>query len=101
MKKFAGMMLRSAEPPKGVHMKSLSRIGLLVAMTMALIFSSPARGEKFSADKPEDQLSFQQKTIQAQMQELQERMFHRAELTREMEPGDSAKLIMAVRKARE
>ena len=35
------------------------------------------------------------------MQELQERMFHLAELTREMEPGDSAKLIMAVRKARE
>jgi uncharacterized protein (DUF849 family) len=48
-----------------------------------------------------DQLAFQQKTIQAQMQELQERMFHLAELTREMEPGDSAKLIMAVRKARE
>src|SRR6188472_2521414 len=50
---------------------------------------------------PADQIQFQQKNIQAQMQELEERMFHLAELIREMEPGDSAKLIMAVRRARE
>jgi len=50
---------------------------------------------------PSDQIQFQQKNIQAQMRELEERMFHLAELIREMEPGDSAKLIMAVRRARE
>lgn len=81
-------------------MKSLSRIGLFLVMTIAFAVAPQIRAEQ-SAVKPEDQLSFQQKTIQAQMQELQERMFHLAELTREMEPGDSAKLIMAVRKARE
>lgn len=50
---------------------------------------------------PTDQIQFQQKNIQAQMQELEERMFHLADLIREMEPGDSAKLILAVRRARE
>ncbi|HEX3359241.1 MAG TPA: hypothetical protein VHS31_19845 [Tepidisphaeraceae bacterium] len=69
-------------------------------MTGALLISPALRADQTKV-KPEDQLQFQQKTIQAQMQELQERMFHLAELTREMEPGDSAKLIMAVRKARE
>src|SRR4051812_21281027 len=73
-------------------------IALVIAV--ALILAAVARGEQTSVSQS-DQLAFQQKTIQAQMQELQERMFHLAELTREMEPGDSAKLIMAVRKARE
>jgi hypothetical protein len=50
---------------------------------------------------PADQIQFQQKTIQAQMKELEERMFHLAELIRATEAGDSAKLLMAVRKARE
>lgn len=50
---------------------------------------------------PSDQVQFQQKTIEAQMQELQERMFHLADLTRDSEPDDSARLLMAVRKARE
>jgi len=48
-----------------------------------------------------DQISFQQTNVAAQMQELQERMFRLAELTRDLEPDDSAKLIMAVRRARE
>jgi len=50
---------------------------------------------------PADQLQFQQKNAQAQMQELQERMYRLAELTREPEPDSSARLLMAVRKARE
>jgi hypothetical protein len=50
---------------------------------------------------PADQIQFQQKTVKAQMQELQERMFHLADLTRDTEPDDSSRLIMAVRKARE
>src|SRR3954463_1788935 len=74
----------------------------VIALTVciAFVFAAVARAEQASVSQS-DQLAFQQKTIQAQMQELQERMFHLAELTREMEPGDSAKLIMAVRKARE
>ncbi len=81
-------------------MKSLSRSLIAGLMIGALVASNAARADQTQV-KPEDQLQFQQKTIEAQMQELQERMFHLAELTREMEPGDSAKLIMAVRKARE
>ena len=76
-------------------MKSLSRSVLVMSLTIALLAAPSVRAEQTKV-KQEDQLSFQQKTIQAQMQELQERMFHLAELTREMEPGDSAKLIMAV-----
>jgi hypothetical protein len=48
-----------------------------------------------------DQLQFEQKTAQTQMQELQERMYGLADLTRETEPDDSARLLLAVRKARE
>ncbi len=48
-----------------------------------------------------DQVQFQQKTVEAEMQELQERMFQLADLTRETEPDDSSRLLMALRKARE
>src|SRR5690348_655182 len=50
---------------------------------------------------PEAQLQFQQKNAQAQMQELEERMFRLGELLRQTEAGDAAKLIMAFHKARE
>jgi len=50
---------------------------------------------------PGDQLQFQQKNVAAQMQELTERMYRLGELTREAEPDDSARLLLAVRKARE
>lgn len=89
-------MLPRIDPSKGAHMRCPIVLTVLVALVL-----SPALRAVETKVKPEDQLQFQQKTIQAQMQELQERMFHLAELTREMEPGDSAKLIMAVRKARE
>jgi hypothetical protein len=48
-----------------------------------------------------DQVQFQQTNAQAQMEELQNRMFRLAEATREAEPDDAAKLLMAVRAARE
>lgn len=48
-----------------------------------------------------DQIRFQQSNAQAQMEELQNRMYRLAEATREAEPDDSAKLLMAVRAARE
>ncbi len=53
------------------------------------------------AIKPEEQIQFQQKNVSAQMQELQERMYHLAELTRQAEPDDAARLLLAVRRARE
>ena len=48
-----------------------------------------------------DQAQFQQKNAAAQMQELEGRMFRLAELIRQTEPGDSARLLLGVRKARE
>jgi hypothetical protein len=48
-----------------------------------------------------DRMEFTQKNVQAQMQELQERMFRLAELTKEAEPDNSTRLLLAVRKARE
>ena len=48
-----------------------------------------------------EQIEFLQKNVQAQMQELQERMYRLAETTKATEPGDSAKLIMALRRSRE
>jgi myosin heavy subunit len=48
-----------------------------------------------------ERIEFLQKNVQAQMQELQERMFRLAELTRQAEPSDSAKLILALRRSRE
>jgi tetratricopeptide (TPR) repeat protein len=72
-----------------------------LAAVLALCFALPALATDQSKVTPADQIQFNQKNAQAQMQELQERMFRLAELTREMEPDDSAKLLMAVRKARE
>jgi hypothetical protein len=48
-----------------------------------------------------DKLQFTQKQVQALMQELQERMFHLAELTKQAEPDNSTRLVLALRKARE
>src|SRR5688572_27114958 len=76
-----------------------------LVLTFALLALLPARPTRAGDDKqpvsPAEQLQFQQKNAQAQMQELQERMFRLAELTRETEPDDASRLLMAVRKARE
>ena len=50
---------------------------------------------------PAEQAQFAQRNAAAQMQELERRMFHLAELVRQTEPGDSARLLLGVRKARE
>src|SRR5437763_14990739 len=93
---FPGIMLPRIDLSKGAHM----RCPIVLAVLTCVVLSPALRAVETKVN-PEDQLQFQQKTSQAQMQELQERMFHLAELTREMETGDSAKLIMALRKARE
>jgi hypothetical protein len=60
--------------------------------------TKPAAGSKISEA---DQIEFLQKNVQAQMQELQERMYRLAEMVKATEPGDSAKLILALRRSRE
>ena len=79
--------------------KKLSAASLVAAFSVApVLAASDAGAPKVS---PADQVQFQQKTVEAQMQELQERMFHLADLTRDTEPDDSSRLLMAFRKARE
>src|SRR2546421_11174148 len=60
----------------------------------------PATGPSSKVSEGE-QIEFLQKNVQAQMQELQERMFRLAEMVRAAEPGDAAKLILALRRSRE
>ncbi len=48
-----------------------------------------------------DKIQFTQKDVQAQMQELQDRMFHLADLSKDAEPDNATRLLLAVRKARE
>jgi hypothetical protein len=74
---------------------------LCTGITAAFCFAAIAAGDKPPEVSPADQVQFQQKTVEAQMQELQERMYHLADLTRDSEPDDSSRLLMAVRKARE
>ncbi len=78
---------------------------IAVVLTISFLSLLPSPGARAGDDKPPvspaDQLQFQQRNAQAQMQELQERMFRLAELTRETEPDDASRLLMAVRKARE
>jgi hypothetical protein len=77
---------------------------ILAACLLALIPAAPLLADTDTTPPkvtPSDQIQFQQKTVEAQMQEFQERMFHLADLTRDTEPDDSSRLLMAVRKARE
>jgi hypothetical protein len=76
---------------------------ILSGCLLIIIAAVPVLAGTDAAPKvsPSDQIQFQQKTVEAQMQELQERMFHLADLTRDTEPDDSSRLLMAVRKARE
>src|SRR5215470_17023891 len=82
-------------------MRNTNLIGIvLVGLTML----GAAPTEQSAAKQPvgqDQQLQFQQQNIQAQMRELENRMFHLAELTRQTEADDSARLLMAVRRARE
>ncbi len=65
-------------------------------VTIAMLFGLSANSVR--ADNPQtgtkvstaDQIQFQQKSAQAQMQELEERMYRLAELTREAEPDDAS-----------
>lgn len=62
-----------------------------------------AAGESIAGAKVSEaeRLKFQQNAAAAQMQELEERMWRLAEVTRDAEPDDAAKLLLAVARARE
>src|SRR5438105_14941615 len=62
--------------------------------------TKPATGPSSKVSEAE-QIEFLQKNVQAQMQELQERMYRLAEMVKATEPGDAAKLILALRRSRE
>jgi hypothetical protein len=75
-----------------------------VVLVFALLFGVAGVWSAETSSQPIttiDQIQFQQTNAQAQMEELQNRMFRLAELTREAEPDDAAKLLMAVRSARQ
>jgi len=70
----------------------------------AKVATAPAKAapaKKSDGVSEADKLQFTQQDAQAQMRELQDRMFHLADITREFEPDNSTRLLLAVRKARE
>ena len=86
----------------------MNRLHLPLAAAMALVLAlsaiaSPSTTRPAATQKVSEaeRIEFLQKNVQAQMQELQERMFRLSELTRQSEPTDSAKLILALRRSRE
>ena len=77
---------------------------LLTRLVMAIALLLPSFGlaqEKAIPVEPKEQIKFEQDKAQAHMKELEERMFELAQLIRESQPDDSARLIMGVQKARE
>jgi hypothetical protein len=74
-------------------------IGLMLLTSTVPGADNPA--SQSSGVTEEEKVQFQQKGVGAMMEELQERMFRLAEMIRAAEPEDSAKLLMAVRRARE
>jgi hypothetical protein len=82
-------------------MKAISRLALGL-IGLAALLAAGARGATDEKTVTEtDKLQFTQKQVQALMQELQERMFHLADLTKQAEPDNSTRLLLALRKARE
>src|SRR5579864_5573519 len=84
-------------------MTRLIRRVAYIGVGLAVAFGSNAlraADEKTSVTET-DKLQFSQKEVQALMQELQERMFHLADLTKQVEPDNSTRLLLALKKARE
>jgi len=83
------------------RMKAISRFVIgSIGLAMLLLAGTRSAADDKSVTES-DKLQFTQKQVQALMQELQERMFHLAELTKQAEPDNSTRLVLALRKARE
>src|SRR5947209_6776646 len=82
------------------HMKTIARLAAawigVTALGASAAWAAPDKKPDVSEN---DKLQFTQKEVQALMQELQERMFHLAELTKQAEPDNSTRLLLALRKA--
>jgi hypothetical protein len=72
-----------------------------IALAMLLVGRGALAANEKTSVTETDKLQFSQKEVQALMQELQERMFHLAELTKQVEPDNSTRLLLALKKARE
>jgi hypothetical protein len=85
-------------------MRRRLQAGVLMAFAVGVAPVWAAQ-EKIPAPAPgvsdSDRMEFTQKDVQAQMQELQDRMFHLADLSKDTEPDNATRLLLAVRKARE
>jgi hypothetical protein len=74
-------------------------LAVLALVVMPLLaFAASISGRQVT---PEEELAFQQQKAQAHMRELEERMFRLSEAIRELEPDDSARLVLALQKSRE
>ncbi|HUO07566.1 MAG TPA: hypothetical protein VM008_04645 [Phycisphaerae bacterium] len=82
---------------------SVAAVATVLALSAGMLRAAPdkAASPGAAAVTDMDRMEFTQKDVQAQMQELQERMFHLADLTKESEPDNATRLLLAVRKARE
>jgi hypothetical protein len=77
---------------------SFGGMAVWLLLLMALPVGAQEKPEKV---EKQDELKFEQDKAQAHMRELEERMFRLANLIRDAQPDDSARLLMGVRKARE
>lgn len=68
---------------------------------MAMFSCVVGAQEKAAPVETQEQIKFEQDKAQANMRELEERMFSLAKLIREAQPEDSSRLLMGVQKARE
>ena len=80
---------------------SLCVVFATAAAAASSAFAATDKSASASTVSEEDRIQFTQKDVQAQMQELQDRMFHLADISRETEPDNATRLLLAVRKARE
>lgn len=76
--------------------------GLITALAVGVLIgrAAPAQDAAETVDKNVE-IKFSQDKARAHMQELEERMFRLANLIREAQPEDSARLLLGVQKARE
>jgi hypothetical protein len=78
--------------------RQMTALALLLTFLLApLAHAAVTPGEVTEADR----LKFEQQKASAHMRELEERMYRLAETIREMEPDDSARLLLAVQRSRE
>ncbi|MBX3441212.1 MAG: hypothetical protein KF774_02305 [Planctomyces sp.] len=85
-------------------MRDVVRTRLWLAIPLLVAFGPgrwAAAQERPVDVKPQDEIQFEQDKAQSHMRELEQRMFRLANLLREAQPDDAARLVLGVEKARE